>query len=106
MKSLLLGCLALLVSVTARSASAPQQLPAALQGNWNTVDGGQQWVYGLHPAVAIWQNAFWDYDGISTKGAVTTIRLRERGGERVATLYARWNAKDSTAMIGLSCERA
>lgn len=102
MKQIILGCLAAFLSLTARSASAPQQLPQTLQGNWSTVDGGQRWAYGLYPGVAVWQNAFWDYAGIATKGAVTTIQLHERGGDRTATLYARWHAKDSVAMIGLS----
>lgn len=102
MKRILLFFAMALFSAMAWSASAPQQLPKALQGNWSSVDGAQQWVYGLHPAVAVWQNTFWGYAGISTKGAVTTIQLRERGGDRTATLYAHWSPKDSTAMIGLS----
>lgn len=73
MKQILFGCLAAILFVTARSASAPQQLPTTLQGNWSTADGSQTWVYGLHPTVAVWQNAFWDYTGVTTKGAVTTI---------------------------------
>lgn len=102
MKRILLFFAMALFSAMAWSASVPQQLPNTLQGNWSTVDGGQQWVYGLHPTVAVWQNTFWDYAGISTKGALTTIQLRERGGDHTATLYARWSPKDSTAMIGLS----
>lgn len=102
MKQILFGCLAAILFVTVRSASAPQQLPTTLQGNWSAADGSQTWVYGLYPTVAVWQNSFWDYAGVTTKGAVTTIQLRERGGDRTATLYARWNLKDSTAMIGLS----
>lgn len=101
MKHILFICLAALLSA-AGHASSTQQLPITLQGNWSAVDGSQTWVYGLHPTVAVWQNAFWDYAGVTTKGAVTTIRLRERDGDRIATLYARWNPKDSTAMIGLS----
>lgn len=102
MKHILFCCLAALLSVTAQSASAPQQLPQTLEGNWSTVDGGRQWVYGFYPRLAVWQNAFWDYTGIATKGAVTAIQLRERGGDRTATLYTRWDAKDSVARIGLS----
>lgn len=71
MKHILFCCLAALLSVTARSASAPQQLPPTLQGNWSTADGGRQWTYGFYPRVAVWQNAFWDYAGIANKGAVT-----------------------------------
>lgn len=102
MKHITLGCLAAILSLAVRGADAPQQCPETLQGNWNSVDGSQQWVYGLHPTLAVWQNTFWDYAGITTEGAVTAIRLRERGGDRTATLYARWNRKDSTAMIGTS----
>ncbi len=102
MKHIFLGCLAAFLSVTARSASAPQRLPATLQGNWSTTDGGRQWTYGFYPHLAIWQNVFWDYAGIADKGSVTTIQLRERGGDRTATLYAHWDVRDSVARIGLS----
>lgn len=103
MKRILLFFAMALFSAMAWSARAPQStIPPQLSGNWSTADGGRQWTYGFYPRVAVWQNAFWDYSGIATKGAVTTIQLRERGGDRTATLYARWDAKDSVARIGLS----
>lgn len=101
MKRLVLFCWMTLGSVVAW-AGGDGRLPENLVGNWSAVDGSRQWTYGFYPEVAVWRNAFWDYAGISGKGAVVAIRLRERGGDRTATLYARWNPKDSTARIGLS----
>lgn len=81
------------------------ELPPVLKGNWSTVDGGQQWTYGFYPTGAVWRNAFWDYADITTKGPLITLQLRERGlgmDSPVVTVYARWNPKDSVALIGLS----
>lgn len=101
MKRTMLLCLTILGTAVAKAAR--DRLPESLIGNWSSTDGSQRWSYGFYPTVAVWQNAFWEYAGTQTKGKTTAIRLRERGGAgREATLYARWEAKDSTARIGES----
>ncbi|MDE5944677.1 MAG: TlpA family protein disulfide reductase [Rikenella sp.] len=104
MKRTMLLCLTILGTAVAKAAG--DRLPESLIGNWSSTDGSQRWSYGFYPTVAVWQNAFWEYAGTQIKGKTTEIRLRERGGAgREATLYARWEAKDSTARIGESPKR-
>mgnify|MGYP001028719557 FL=1 len=81
----------LLGPIAAQAAGGAEgRTPETLIGNRITMDGSQRWTYGFYPEVAAWQNSFWDYAAVRTRGQMTELRLRERGGEGRAVFVDFW----------------
>ena len=77
-------------------------LPLALQGDWLSMDGSNEWKVGLYADNAIVDRVIWNYKSVEKKKIIYTIVLEKEG--TVKTLYAKIN-KDESVGIGTAKDK-
>lgn len=80
---------------------------AAIQGNWISQDGNNEWVAGFYDSLVIYRNQFWKYESIKKKGKRFLVTLRNESGNCSLTFKPQKNncflisGQDGEVLCGL-----